>query len=171
SLVPPAQVECDPPSGLRTERSSGNETADGQRGGAWPSTRKAGRSRAKTSSALGRAERIVPINDTIGAAVSSPQRFPCEPWVSGVRPLRSMTLQVLYFAKVRDLVGKPEEAIAIPDTATTVADVLEHLKHRYPALGEALPKVRVARNETFASLTEPVADGDTIALIPPVAGG
>ncbi|HLV68031.1 MAG TPA: molybdopterin converting factor subunit 1 [Polyangiaceae bacterium] len=82
-----------------------------------------------------------------------------------------MTLQILYFAKIRDLVGKPEEEIALPDTARTLADVLEHLERRHPPLAGALEKIRVARNETFATLTDPVADGDTIALIPPVAGG
>jgi molybdopterin converting factor subunit 1 len=80
-------------------------------------------------------------------------------------------LTVLYFAAVRDLVGKDEEHIEVPAAVTTVELLGKHLAAVHPELEGRLGYVRFARNEEFAQLADPVADGDTIALIPPVAGG
>lgn len=82
-----------------------------------------------------------------------------------------MKLTVLYFAAVRDLVGKDEEALDVPDAVATIAALEAHLAAIHPELAGRLGYVRFARNEEFARATDPVADGDTIALIPPVAGG
>ncbi len=82
-----------------------------------------------------------------------------------------MNITVLYFAAVRDLVGKDEEALALPDGVASIAAVGDHLAHLHPALEGRLGYVRFARNEEFAQLTDGIDDGDVIALIPPVAGG
>ncbi len=82
-----------------------------------------------------------------------------------------MNITVLYFAAVRDLVGKDEEALALPDCVASLAAVGDHLARLHPALEGRLGYVRFARNEEFAQLTDPIAEGDVIALIPPVAGG
>lgn len=80
-------------------------------------------------------------------------------------------ITILYFAAVRDLVGKDEEKIDLPSSVTTIATLSSHLASRHPALEGRLAPVRFARNEEFAKNEDPVADGDVIALIPPVAGG
>jgi len=82
-----------------------------------------------------------------------------------------VTITVLYFAAVRDLVGQDEEIIDLPAGVDTVDALAAHLVTRHPSLEGRLGYVRFARNEEFASSKDPVADGDTIALIPPVAGG
>jgi sulfur-carrier protein len=82
-----------------------------------------------------------------------------------------MSVTVLYFAAVRDLVGTGEEAIALPPAVVTLGGLAEHLTVLHPSLAGRLECVRFARNEEFASLADAVADGDTVALIPPVAGG
>ena len=82
-----------------------------------------------------------------------------------------MKLTILYFAAVRDLVGKDEEALDVPASVTTIAALAAHLSTLRPALEGRLDYVRFARNEEFASNDTPLSDGDTIALIPPVAGG
>ena len=82
-----------------------------------------------------------------------------------------MKLTVLYFAAVRDLVGKDEESLDVPATVATVEALGKHLATLHPELGGRLGYVRFARNEEFAQPADSVADGDTIALIPPVAGG
>lgn len=82
-----------------------------------------------------------------------------------------MTLELLYFAAVRDLLGTSSEQVEVPDSVTTVAQLEAHLKERYPELRERMGSIRIAVNEAFAAPSEPVADGDTVALIPPVAGG
>ena len=82
-----------------------------------------------------------------------------------------MTITVLYFAAVRDLVGKDEEPLTLPPGVNTIATLAAHLAVVHPPLEGRLGYVRFARNEEFAQPGDPITDGDTIALIPPVAGG
>jgi molybdopterin converting factor subunit 1 len=78
---------------------------------------------------------------------------------------------VLYFAALRDHAGRSEEAVDLPAEVATVRALSDHLCGSRPWLAERRDHVRIARNETFASPDERLADGDVIALIPPVAGG
>jgi molybdopterin converting factor subunit 1 len=82
-----------------------------------------------------------------------------------------MTVRVLYFAGLRDAVGMSEETLALPEGVTTVAALAGHLAARHEAYAARRGHVRIARNEAFAADDEAIADGDVIALIPPVAGG
>ena len=81
------------------------------------------------------------------------------------------TIEILYFAVAEDLRGAPRELLELPSDITTVADLLKLLEATYESLRGATSQMRVARNERFAALTEVLADGDVVALIPPVAGG
>jgi molybdopterin synthase sulfur carrier subunit len=87
-----------------------------------------------------------------------------------LRP-ESMTLRVLYFAALRDAVGLSEETLELPAGVTTVGELAELLATRHAAYAARRGHVRLARNEAFASADERLADGDVVALIPPVAGG
>jgi len=82
-----------------------------------------------------------------------------------------MTVRVLYFAALRDAVGMSEETLALPADVTTVAALAAHLAARHAEYAARRAHVRIARNEAFAEDDETIADGDVIALIPPVAGG
>jgi molybdopterin synthase sulfur carrier subunit len=82
-----------------------------------------------------------------------------------------LKVTVLYFAAVRELVGQDEEALELPASVTTVADLAAHLPLVHQALSGRLAAVRFARNEEFARGADALAEGDTVALIPPVAGG
>lgn len=83
-----------------------------------------------------------------------------------------MKVSILYFAAVRELVGKDEEAIELPSDVQTIADLAAFLSKHHAVLdGGRLASVRFARNETFATNEERIEAGDVIALIPPVAGG
>lgn len=82
-----------------------------------------------------------------------------------------MTITVLYFAAVRDLVGRDEERLELPAGVDTIEALAAHLSVVHPPLEGRLGYVRFARNEELANAPDPVVDGDTIALIPPVAGG
>lgn len=82
-----------------------------------------------------------------------------------------MTVTVLYFAVTRELAGRGSERVELGPEVRTLRDLLEKLADLHPALGGALPRVRVALNEAFAELDECPHDGDVVALIPPVAGG
>ena len=78
---------------------------------------------------------------------------------------------VLYFAAIRDLAGTSSEALSLPDEVRTIDDFVTYLGGQRAALANALRAVRIARNETFVTLAEPVETGDVLALIPPVQGG
>jgi molybdopterin synthase sulfur carrier subunit len=82
-----------------------------------------------------------------------------------------LTLRILYFAGLRDAVGVGEETLELPDGVRTVGALADHLAGRHRAFAERRGFVRIARNEAFASADEALAEGDVIALIPPVAGG
>jgi len=81
-----------------------------------------------------------------------------------------MYLNVLYFAHVRERVGRSEERLEVADGAT-VADAVTALVARYPALEELMSVVRVAVDGEFARPEDALHDGAELVLIPPVAGG
>ncbi len=82
-----------------------------------------------------------------------------------------MKVTVLYFAVVRELVGVAEEERELPSEVRTIGDVARYLEGVHGALAGRLGAVRIARNEVFAEGSEGIAEGDVIALIPPVSGG
>lgn len=78
-----------------------------------------------------------------------------------------MRIQVEYFAVLREHVGRGTESW---DTAAgTVADLYRELdaRHGFPAVG----RLKVAVNDEFRDWETPLADGDHVVFIPPVAGG
>lgn len=78
-----------------------------------------------------------------------------------------------YFSWVRERIGRAEERIELPATANTVAALLEFLRGRGEPYAGALAdsRLRVAVNQTHAQPGDTVADGDEIAIFPPVSGG
>ena len=81
-----------------------------------------------------------------------------------------MNVQLLYFAVVRERLGREEEHISLP-SGTTVSLLLHHLADRHPALAILLPKLSVAVNRTVVAHSTALHEGDEVALLPPVAGG
>jgi molybdopterin converting factor subunit 1 len=82
-----------------------------------------------------------------------------------------LTIQILYFAAVRDLVGKSEETMTLAPEVRTIGALRARLEIAVPALAGRLAGVRWAKNEVFVSMDATLAEGDVVALIPPVAGG
>lgn len=84
------------------------------------------------------------------------------------------SVQLLYFAWVRDRLGRAEELAVLPPDVRDVRGVLAWLQARDPAyaaiVAEGRP-VRIAVNQEFAGLDHEVAPGDEIAVFPPVTGG
>ena len=84
--------------------------------------------------------------------------------------LRCMRVQVLYFAIVRERLGRDQEIVELPDGAT-LATLLEGLAQRHPAIASLRRHMQVARNREAAPPHTLLCDGDEVALIPPVSGG
>ena len=80
-------------------------------------------------------------------------------------------VQVLYFAALRELVGLSEEALEVPENVRTVLEFVQHLQRVRPVLAGQMASVRVALDETFAADSDMLKGVQTVALIPPVAGG
>jgi molybdopterin synthase catalytic subunit len=71
---------------------------------------------------------------------------------------------------LRDLVGRPSDESDFPPGADLRA-VFDRYAEQYPPVRQLAPSIVVARNQEFAELSTPVADGDEIAFLPPVSGG
>lgn len=82
-----------------------------------------------------------------------------------------MTVAVLYFAALRELLGLGEETLSDVPTPLPVQAFAQRLAERHPELEPHLGSVRFAVNEVFVGASEEIDDGDTVALIPPVSGG
>jgi molybdopterin synthase sulfur carrier subunit len=79
-------------------------------------------------------------------------------------------VRLLAFAGARDVLGTAELAFPLP-APCSAAELLAEVCRRYPALGPWRGSLRVAVNGAYAAAEDPVAFGDEVALIPPVAGG
>ena len=81
-----------------------------------------------------------------------------------------MQVQVLYFAVFRERLGRSEEPLELAAGAT-VGDAIDALAARHPPIAQLRGRFRIAVNQDFVGDDQTLADGDELALIPPVAGG
>jgi len=79
-------------------------------------------------------------------------------------------VEILYFAVLRERVGRDRETLELPDGAD-VGAARAAIAARHPAVESLLPRVQAAVNRTIAKDATRLADGDEVALLPPVAGG
>jgi molybdopterin synthase catalytic subunit/molybdopterin converting factor small subunit len=80
-----------------------------------------------------------------------------------------MQLKVLCFGRLRELIA-PEIAAELTSPAT-VADLWRSLREQHPGLAAYDGAIAIAVNQSFASSSTPLAEGDEVALLPPVSGG
>jgi molybdopterin synthase catalytic subunit len=81
-----------------------------------------------------------------------------------------MRIRVLFFGVLRDSVSREPQMLDF-DAPATAGTVLEHYRAQAPAIGSLWKSVAVAINQQYAPATAPLADGDEVALLPPVSGG
>lgn len=83
-------------------------------------------------------------------------------------------ITLLYFARLRETFGISSEQIAFSPAIANVGDLVDSLRQRgAPWQDELAPgkPVRLAVNQAMASNETPIADGDEVAIFPPVTGG
>jgi len=78
------------------------------------------------------------------------------------------TVTVRYFAMFREHAGVAEETLRLD--VSTALDVFESTRERHGSK-EPGGHCKVAINDEMVDWSAPVADGDTVLLFPPVAGG
>ena len=83
-------------------------------------------------------------------------------------------VKLVYFAWVRERIGKAEEEIDLPDNVVSAADLIEHLRGLGEEYENALQfpqAIRVAINQEHVEHDEPIAGAREIGLFPPMTGG
>ena len=83
-------------------------------------------------------------------------------------------MNLLYFAWVRQKIGRAEEKFDPPEDIATVRELAEHLRERGGGYGAAfadLARLRAAVNQEHVSFDAPVTSEDEVAFFPPVTGG
>jgi molybdopterin synthase catalytic subunit len=81
-----------------------------------------------------------------------------------------MKVDVLYFAVLRERIQLDHETVELAAGAT-VRDARAVIAARHPSVARLLPGVQFAVNRVVAADTQPLSEGDELALLPPVAGG
>jgi molybdopterin synthase sulfur carrier subunit len=85
-----------------------------------------------------------------------------------------MNVKILYFAWVRERVGKPEEEIELPAAIATVGELMTWLARRGEEYAYAFenPKViRAAIDRSHVRSEATIAGATEIAFFPPMTGG
>ena len=83
-------------------------------------------------------------------------------------------MKLLYFAWVREKLGRQEEELDPPEEVRTVGDLLDWLRSLDEAHAEALADenvLRVAVDQAHADFNTPIANAREVAFFPPVTGG
>ncbi|GAA4335795.1 molybdopterin converting factor subunit 1 [Pigmentiphaga soli] len=85
-----------------------------------------------------------------------------------------MTLQLLFFASLREALGSARESVVAPEWVRTVGELRQWLAARGGAWAEALAADRVVRaavDQVMVKPDAPLRDGAEVAFFPPVTGG
>ena len=81
-----------------------------------------------------------------------------------------MRVRVLFFGRLKDIVGRAEEQAELSEGAR-VEDLFERYGRNFPELSKFRPSVAASVNQEFAEWRAPLASGDEVAFLPPVSGG
>lgn len=85
-----------------------------------------------------------------------------------------MAVRLVYFAWVRERIGKTDESLDLPESVRTVADLLAHLRTRgeeYDYAFENERVIRVAIDQVHVKHEAEIGDAREIAFFPPMTGG
>ncbi|MEO1695416.1 MAG: molybdopterin converting factor subunit 1 [Pseudomonadota bacterium] len=83
-------------------------------------------------------------------------------------------MKLVYFAWVRERVGKTDEVVELPSQVATIADLVAWQRTRGPEYENAFSSpgvVRAALDQTHASPDTAIGAAREIAFFPPVTGG
>jgi molybdopterin synthase catalytic subunit len=81
-----------------------------------------------------------------------------------------MRIRTLFFASYKELVGTGELWLDLP-AGSTVSDAVREIRGKGRGFDILPDEPAVAVNRTYAAAAHPLAEGDELAFIPPVAGG
>jgi molybdopterin synthase sulfur carrier subunit len=85
-----------------------------------------------------------------------------------------MKVKVLYFARLREAVGRDREEVELPSGVATVAALRDWLVARGDPWASAfceIRRIRAAVDQQMATDEAALTDGAEVAFFPPVTGG
>lgn len=85
-----------------------------------------------------------------------------------------MNIRLLYFARLREVLGLARETLVLDTAQPTLADLLATLRSRGGVWSEELAQgrnFRMAINQDIAGPEATLRDQDEVAIFPPVTGG
>jgi molybdopterin synthase sulfur carrier subunit len=83
-------------------------------------------------------------------------------------------VKLVYFAWVRERIGRSSEEISLPAEVATAGDLIAWLRARGPEYEHALAEpraIRIAVERLHAKPETPLAGASEVALFPPMSGG
>ena len=83
-------------------------------------------------------------------------------------------ITVLYFASIREHMGRGEERLDTARDLTTVAALIRHLSETDSSFNDLIQSPNpplISVNQVFAETTSPITDGDEVGFFPPMTGG
>ena len=83
-------------------------------------------------------------------------------------------MKIIYFAKIREVIGKKTEVVEIPDNISTIGQLLFYLTTLGEEYNNALNdinKIHVACDQEYVDSGFNFKDCQEIAIFPPVTGG
>jgi molybdopterin synthase sulfur carrier subunit len=86
----------------------------------------------------------------------------------------SNAVKLVYFAWVRERMGRSEETLTLPESVATISQLVLWLRSRGPEYAAAFDKPDVVRAAIDRSHVKPdarIAGAREIAFFPPVTGG
>ena len=83
---------------------------------------------------------------------------------------KTMKIKVKFFAIARDLAATGDADVDLPGN-TSAGDALARVVEVFPKLNKIQARLALAVNQSYARRDHILADGDELALIPPVSGG
>ena len=83
---------------------------------------------------------------------------------------QTVRVRVLFFGRLKDVVGRAEESLDITDPST-IEQLFALYCERIPELAKYRSSVVASRNQEFAVWDVVLHSGDEVAFLPPVSGG
>ncbi|VAW02021.1 hypothetical protein MNBD_ALPHA04-180 [hydrothermal vent metagenome] len=83
-------------------------------------------------------------------------------------------LNIIYFAWVKERLGRGEETLEIPANVSTVGELITHLAMQNGDYASAFAdpkKLRFALDQNFMQADAPLGEAKELAIFPPVTGG
>lgn len=82
-----------------------------------------------------------------------------------------MKVRVVFYGVLKQDVGTKVQVMEFPQDRLTIAELVETLKTRYPALTPRLETVAYVVQDEVVDPDHLLVDGDEAGMLPPVSGG